>query len=240
MPWRLQLALVMKKPTRCLYKRTNRSKHKTGLIATFDSIQPFSWRNQGIKHLFIMFPQAQGRRKSLLLLVLLATIREKESVPRKLKFQIQMRATKQRKKREREVEHFTMIWFWTSLGLFFGLRGGFFPKRDVKSSSISPLNKETENFTFSFFSESPWPCVILVGSLQAALLVLRFHGRAASATAAASSPPPFPKVETFGGFPSQMGSMLRFLLSPWSGEGGKEEEEGKLTHLRDLWWPHRR
>ena len=71
-----------------------------------------------------MFPQT---RKSLLLLVLLATILEKESVPRKLKFQIQMKATKQRKKREREGTLYIDLILNKSWSLLWPTRR-FFPK----------------------------------------------------------------------------------------------------------------
>ena len=42
-------------------------------------------------------------------------------------------------------ENITFICFWTVLGLFFGLQGGFFfPAKGVKSSSTNSLNKETD------------------------------------------------------------------------------------------------
>ena len=109
--------------------------------------------------------------------------------------------------REKESWELTFIRFWIILGLFFGLGGSFFPTKAVKYFSISSINKETENFSF-WESPSPHPLflplltpMILVcsspSSLQAACLVLRFHG----GVSATPSSPPFLKVDNFG-FPS--------------------------------------
>uniref|UniRef100_A0A2P2NQE7 Uncharacterized protein n=1 Tax=Rhizophora mucronata TaxID=61149 RepID=A0A2P2NQE7_RHIMU len=98
--------------------------------------------------------------------------------------------------------------FWTILGRFFGHRAGLWPRISKKSSSISLLDSDTENFGLSFcfsFSFSPlglgdFAVSVLnedgllnllssifnplvagtefppLGALNAALLVLRFHG----------------------------------------------------------------
>lgn len=121
----------------------------------------------------------------------------------------------------------TLSFFWTILGLFLGLLGGLFPIIIEKSSSISVFNKETENFSFSSLSLSSSSIPLFVagdsspGSLHAAPLVLRFHGRAVATAAAV--------VETD-------------LMVAWSGDGeeGWWECEGRLTHLRNLCWPQRR